>query len=102
MFAGWILQAGNFVQIVMIKLLVQRLERPADVGEIDDPAFARPNRAAHVHLNVKRVTVQPVTLVFGRHVRQPMGSLEGEDLKYFHERKALRGDAAAPRWGLAW
>ena len=62
----------------MIELVAQRREVRIDFGEIHNPALFRVNGAAHVHLDPETVAVQPSALVPGRHIRQPMGRLEGE------------------------
>lgn len=47
-FAGWIGKPIDFVQIVMIKLVVERLEGLFDVAEVHDPAGLWINKPAHV------------------------------------------------------
>lgn len=62
----------------MIQLVHQRCERGLDVPEIDQPPRGIVDIAFAGHLDPKTVPVQPSALVPGRHVGQPMGSLERE------------------------
>src|SRR3989344_1417207 len=85
-FAGRIFEALDFVQAMVIKLVVKRLERTPDIGEILHPALFQRQRADDMHLDMKRVTVQPAAFVPLRHVRQMVRRFEGEYLENFHAR----------------
>src|SRR5574337_627985 len=80
-FAGWIFQSRNFVEITVIQRLEHRREGLFQFGEIHDPATARSGFAAYVNLYAERMPVQPAALVAGRQVRQPVGRLDAENLK---------------------
>src|SRR5690554_2499727 len=56
--AGGILQALDVIQVMMVQLLVQRLERGLDVGEVHDPARVRAGFARDAQLDPERMTVQ--------------------------------------------
>lgn len=96
MLAGRVFEPGYLVQIVMVELVVERLKRAPDVGEIHDPPLARLQRAGHVNFDTKRVAVKAVALVPGRHMRQPMSSFNSEYLEYFHERNTPGDACEAP------
>src|SRR5690606_37602622 len=90
------------VEVVMVQLLVQRLERGLEVGEVHHPAGLRIDRAFHVQLHPERVAVQARALVALGHVGQAMCRLEGEDLEDFHGRDCrswLAGPAMRVRRG---
>jgi inner membrane transporter RhtA len=84
--AGRVLQAGDVVQVVVVKLVADRRERLADVGEVHHPAGAGRDLAADVHLDPERVPVQPRALVARGHVRQPVRGLEAELPEDLHHR----------------
>ena len=69
---------------MVIELIVERLERAPDIGEVQHPALARRHRAFDVHLDTERMAVQPAALVPFRHVRQVVRRFEGEYLENFH------------------
>ena len=81
-----IFKALDFVQAMVIELVVKRLERTPDIGEVLHPTFFRQQRAGDMHLDVERVAVQPAAFVPFRHVRQMVRRFEGEDLENFHAR----------------
>lgn len=81
----------------MIQLIVQRLERAPDIGKIDNPTFVRPDRAGDMNFDAKRMAMKTVTLVRGRHMRQPVSCLNGEDFEYFHERRVPCDGCVTPR-----
>lgn len=93
MLAGGIFQTRDFVQVVVIELIVQRLERAPDIGEIHHPPLVRLNRAGDVYFDAKRVAMKTVTLVLRRHMRQPMGRLKGKDFEYFQRKVPCDGCA---------
>jgi hypothetical protein len=82
--AGRVIETRYFVQVTMIELLVQRLERGLDVGKIHHPAQPCVHRAAHVEFDPERVPVHSRALVPGRYVWQPVRRLEREGLEYIH------------------
>lgn len=83
-FAGRIVQSGDVIEIVVVELVVVRLERSFDLGEILDPAEQRIDRAGNMQLDAKRMPMQARAFVSGRHVRQPVCCLEGKRLKDVH------------------
>ena len=79
-FAGGILQTVNFVEIMVIQLLPERLKRYGDIGVIDHPAKFGIALALDHNLCLKTVAVQSAALVILRQVRQVMRCLELESL----------------------
>jgi hypothetical protein len=70
---------------VVIELLIKRVERAAEIREVQHPAAVGFDRTAHAHFNAKRVPVETPALVLFRHIRQQVSRLDSENLKYFHE-----------------
>lgn len=97
--AGRILQTFDVVEIVVIQLVVQRLERGLDVGEIHDPAGLRVEVAGDMDLDAEGMAMEARALVARRHVGQPVGGFEGEDLEDIHGEK-FRGRRVPDRAGL--
>jgi hypothetical protein len=62
-FARRIFEAGNFVQIIMIELFPDRLERRRDVRVIHQPAELRVALARHDDFHLEAVAVQPPAFV---------------------------------------
>ncbi|KTB95575.1 hypothetical protein AO073_17270 [Pseudomonas syringae ICMP 11293] len=62
-FAGWILQARDVIQVVMIKAFVQRFENRLDFRKVPDPAGMRINLSGQMNADTKRMAVQTSTLV---------------------------------------
>lgn len=83
-FAGRVFEAGHIVEIVVVELVVERLERLLDFSEIDHPAKVRINRTGDMQLDTKRMPVHAAAFVPSWHVRQAMRSFEGERLEQFH------------------
>jgi len=86
--AGRIFQARNLIQQLMIDAIENRLKRRAHVCEIHHPTGMRIDRPGNVQLDAKGVAVHASALVSGRHVRQPMSSLDSECAKDLHRRQA--------------
>jgi hypothetical protein len=75
---------------MMIELIVDGLERGLHIREIHHPAGARLDLALQMQLDTKRVAVQARALVARRYVGQAMRSLDSEDTKNVHMKKAPR------------
>ena len=56
-FAGWVFQARNIIEIVVVKLLVKRLENSFDFGEITNPAGVWVYLTFDINRHAKRVAV---------------------------------------------
>src|SRR5262249_25212959 len=84
-----ILEAFDFVEIVVIQLQTQRLERLGYLGVVHEPAFFVVHFAAHRDFAHKGMPVKPKALVTWLHTRQPMRGLEPELL---HELNDHRSD----------
>ena len=67
-FAGWILQARDVIQVVMIEAFIQRLEDRLDFREVPDPAGMGINLSGQMNADTKRMAVQTSTLVPLRNV----------------------------------
>ena len=87
--AGRIFQSLDLVEIVMIEPVIQRLECRLEIRKIHQPAQLRVGFARYVNLDAERMSVQPRTLVPGRHIRQAMRRFELEYLENVH-RERLR------------
>src|SRR3989344_3887748 len=87
--ARWIFESLDIVQATVIKLLVKRLKRASNIGEVLHPTFLRRHRPGDVYLDMERVPVQPAALVPFRNIRQVVCGLEGKDLENFHAQTIL-------------
>jgi len=85
LFAGRVLEAGNFVEITMVQRLVNWPASRFDVGEIHYPAGLGPDRAFDPHRDLKGMAVQAPAFVFRRDIGQVMGGLKAEGAEYFHD-----------------
>ena len=79
-FAGWIFEAGNVVEVVVIELQVQGLERCLEVGEVPNPADGFIYLSADVNLNAKGMAVEPRASVTRGNIWQHDGLLRSETL----------------------
>lgn len=68
----------------MVELEKKWSKDPLDVEEINDETGAWINRTFQADFDPVRVTMHIVTAVGRRHLRQPVGGLEGKGLRYFH------------------
>ncbi len=84
MFAGRILETRDIVEIVMIELRINRRERGLQICEVEHPAAIGAQWTGDVDGDAKRMTVQAGTLMPRRHIREAVGSLEGEFLEDLH------------------
>lgn len=85
-FACRVLESGDVVEVVVIELLVQRLERGLEVGEVADPANGFIYLAAQMDLHAEGMAVQPSASVAGWNIGQLVSCLEAkffEDLHLF-------------------
>ena len=69
---------------MMIELVVKRLKRTAQIGEVQNPAGLLLHRPGDMNLDAKRVPVQTPALVPLRDIGQMMCRFESEYLEYFH------------------
>lgn len=83
-FAGRVFEPRYLIQITMIELLEQRLERATDIGEVLHPTESRIRWSGHIRLDTKRMSVQPITLVVHRQMGQSVCRFDGEELENFH------------------
>ena len=79
-FAGRIFEPWDFIQIVVIELIVQRRERCFYIGEIEHPPRIDARLAAHIDAHVKAVPMQARAFMAGRHIGQ---SVRGFEMKFF-------------------
>ena len=82
---GWIFEARNLIEIVMVEALKYWLKRYFDLSEVHNPARRVSDFAVYADPHRKRMAVQSRTFVFGGHVREPVRSLEGEFFKQSHK-----------------
>jgi hypothetical protein len=83
-FAGWVFQAGDVVEVVVVELLVDGFEDRLDLGEVTNPAGMRIDVTFDIDGDSEGVAVQPATFVTFWYVRQAMGRLEYELFEQFH------------------
>src|SRR5712691_2212533 len=76
--AGGVFQVVDFVEVVVVELVVQWLERGFDVGEVEYHAGVGVDGAVDVDFDVVGVSVQSPALVPFGEVRQPVSGLEAE------------------------
>ena len=93
--AGGVLQPLDFVQVMMIELLIDRLEDAGQIGEVHDPACLLRHRAGDMNLDAKRMAMQAPAFVALRHVRQVVRRLDSEDLEYFHGKNRKKNGRAS-------
>jgi len=75
-FARRIFQTGYLVQIIMVELFPDRLERGRDVGVIHQPAQFGIALAGHDNFHAETVAVQATALVIIWQMRQQMRRLK--------------------------
>ena len=83
-----ILEAIDVVQVIMIELLTQRLERVGDLRVVYEPAGFWINLSAHGYFTQERMPVQPRALVVGGHARQPVSRFKRELFHKLHDHAA--------------
>src|SRR5262249_46828349 len=83
-----ILEAFDFVEIVVIQLQTQRLERLGYLGVVHEPAFFDVHLAAHRDFAHKGMSVKTKALVTRVHARQPMRGLEPELLHKLNDHRS--------------
>ena len=83
-FAGRILQSRNFIEIIMVQLLIEWLEDGFYLGEITNPAGIWIDFTLDIDRNAKRVAMQTPAFVTVRDVRESMGGLEDKLFEQFH------------------
>src|SRR5688572_30769454 len=70
--------------MVMIQLVIEGLERPLDIGEVNDPPGTLVDRPADMNVHSERVPMQTCTLVVLWHIRQTVRRLDRKGLEHFH------------------
>jgi len=60
-FARRVFQTGHFIQITVIKCLMDGVPGLFDIGEVHDPAKNRVKGAADMHLDDKGMSMHPST-----------------------------------------
>ena len=83
-FAGGIEQALDFVQIMVVQLLVDRLEYRSQVGKVHYPTGLIFNLPPDPNLNAEGMAVKTSTFVACRHVGQAVSRLTDEDFRDFY------------------
>ncbi len=94
-FASWIFQTRDVVEIMVIELIEQGLERFFEIGEIHDPAAVATGIAGHVHFDPERMPVQAAALVIFGHVWQTMRRFNLKALEDFHARSLIENASRA-------
>lgn len=81
---GRVLQSLDFIEVVMIEPIVDRLEDLLQVRKVHDPTSGFRHLTLDVDLNTERVAVQTPALVPLGHVGQSVRGLECEFFEDFH------------------
>jgi len=89
-FAGWIVEAWNIVQIVVIEALVKRLEDCFYLGKVTYPPGVWIDIASQIDCYPERMPVQAAALVALGNVGETMGRLEGKLFENFHNQSTLK------------
>lgn len=84
MFTGGIGKTVDVVEVAVIQLVMNRLERGLDVGEIHNPAGRWIEWPSHVDLDSKRVTMESATFATVRNIRKELRGFKRELFKDFH------------------
>ena len=71
--SGGVLEPRDLVEVVVVEVLLERLERGLDVAEVLDPAVSSPTGAGDVDLNPVGVAVQSRSTC-GRRARSEGGA----------------------------
>jgi len=82
---GRIFQAGNIIEIVVVKLLIQGLKSTLDLSEVAYPALYGIRLTTHMHLNLYRMAMEAGTLVARPYVGQAVGAFNREYFEDFHK-----------------
>ena len=82
-FAGWVFQARDVVEVVVIQLFIERLEDGFDLGEVANPAGIGVNLALDIDGDPKRMAMQAPAFMAFRDVRQAVGGLEHKLFEQF-------------------
>ena len=83
-FAGGVFQAGDFVEITVIELFPERLERFGNVRVIHQPAELGIALAGDDNFRLKTVAVQSAAFMRGRQLRQQVRRFELKSSAQFH------------------
>jgi hypothetical protein len=83
MLAGGVVQSGNLVEVTMIELFPERLERRGKVGVIDQPAELRITFTGDGDLDPKTVAVETATFMVVGKTREEMSGFELEGFAEF-------------------
>lgn len=86
-FARWVLETFNLVEVVVVQLIDDRLAGRLDVAEVHDPAAVLAWFTFDIDTKLKGVPMQALALVARRHIRQPVGRLKMEVLENFHSHR---------------
>jgi hypothetical protein len=81
-FAGGVFEAGDFVEIMVIKLIEDGLASIANVGVVHDPAHFGVALSFDDDFGAEAMAMQAAALMIGRDMREHVGGLEVE---YFSE-----------------
>jgi hypothetical protein len=84
-FSGWVFQAFDFIQQVVVEPFYQRIDRASQIGKVDDPAESRIEGAAYRDGAAERVTMDASALVPLCDVRKKVCSLESEVLDELYD-----------------
>lgn len=88
-FASRIFQPGNFIQIIMVKLLIERLKNGFYLGEVTDPAGIWIDFTLDIDSHAKRMAMQAPAFMAVGDVREAMSGLENKFFEQFHLRVSL-------------
>lgn len=84
-FTGRVFQSRNFVQVVMIQLLIQWLEDRLYFSEVADPACVWIDLAFDIDGYAKGVAMQPSTFMPCGDMRESVSGFESKLFEQFHK-----------------
>ena len=77
------MKSVDFVQIIVIKLFMNRRKSRTDICVINKPPHLAINFSANGNLTAKAVTVESAALMTGWYIRQQVGSFKSKFLYEF-------------------
>lgn len=83
-FAGWVFQARDVIQIIVVELFVERFEDRLDLGEVTNPAGMGVNVAFDINRYTEGVPVQASAFMAFRDVGEVVSGLEHKLFEQFH------------------
>ena len=90
-FAGGVIQAGNFIEIMVVEFRQEWGKGNFEVAEILEPSGVWIDRTVDGYLNAKRMAMEAKTFMVGGRVRQPMGGFKAKLFGNVYEKRGIVG-----------